>query len=361
MTDYGPISGAIVWPQDTGTVGSQVDGSPDSAGWHAAALGSPGPQVLEGLGLTHDDTNTEVDISRGTALVATSANEDVQSSAGGSFDHTLVATEQYVVSLPATTQSIDDGAVNDIYLYFDPTARDDVYLRIGSNVSEPSNPSIRLGQVDDSLWTVSEANRKPTLDLGGGSTVSHTPSASDDIADKQYVDNEVSGVSGGGAEWTTLDTNSGVFDTDAGLDFSFSGSTHDEYKVVIHKMYPDSGVSNDFGIVFNFEHEFSGSLLTDCTAMFYDGTTTTGFDASNTGLFQRLSASHGEIIIGNQSNSDAPRTVSVDVPHTDPGEVQALSTTTPSASDDVDELSIFPEGLTTDETYAEISVKGRSF
>jgi hypothetical protein len=71
------------------------------------------------------------------------------------------------IVLPSNiTLSLDTDAVNDVYLATDPTTQDGAYLRHGSAVTEPTDPSVKLGTVNTSDGSTTRAsdNASSTFD-----------------------------------------------------------------------------------------------------------------------------------------------------------------------------------------------------
>jgi hypothetical protein len=167
MTDT-DISDAVVFPEDDGT--GVPDGAEDydSAG-HFGLLSQHqgGTYVGNGLGFTNvDTTNETVDITTGHAFVEFSS-VTVQSGSGTTYDTTLPDAIVMTIVLPSNvTLSLDTDATNDVYLATDPTTNDGAYLRHGSAVTEPTDPSVLLGTVNtaDGSTTRASDNASPTFD-----------------------------------------------------------------------------------------------------------------------------------------------------------------------------------------------------
>jgi len=172
MTDT-TVSDAVVFPQDAGTGAQGGNGDYVSGGYLGllAQTGGAAPHVGEGLGLTVDAGADEADVAAGHAYVQQSG-VDVQSGSQSSYDTSSPSTVSVMVVLPtAVTLALDADASNDIYLAVDPTSQDSVYLRHGSSVSEPGDPSVKLGTVDTSDGSVTELNRTANV---GRATISTT-------------------------------------------------------------------------------------------------------------------------------------------------------------------------------------------
>lgn len=177
MTDT-TISDAVVWPQDEGTglpSPNRDYADIDSAGYLSRISEyAGGTYVGEGLGFTVDTTNEAVTVGSGFAFL-TNSGTDVQSGSQNTYDTTLPYATPFVVILPTSTASLGLGTDtdNDVYLAFDPTANDSVYIRHGSAVSAPSDPYIKLGTANtsDGSTTRPNENANPvydSLDVVGG-------------------------------------------------------------------------------------------------------------------------------------------------------------------------------------------------
>jgi hypothetical protein len=167
MTDTS-VSDAVVFPEDDGT--GVPDGSEDydSAG-HFGLLSQHQGGAYVGAGLTFnnvDTVNEQVDIGTGHAFVELDS-VTVQSGSGETYDTTLPDPIAMTIVLPTSvTLSLDTDATNDVYLATDPTTQDGAYLRHGSAVTEPTDPSVLLGTVNTSDGSTTRAsdNASPTFD-----------------------------------------------------------------------------------------------------------------------------------------------------------------------------------------------------
>jgi len=163
MTDT-TISSAVVNPEDSGT--GLTSGGNDfiSAGYESLPR-SDTAAIIGGCGLTPDFGVPDVDLGAGIVQVPNS-NISVQSSDQTSFDTSLPEDGYQAIIIPSsvTGLGLDASAVNEIYLFHDETSQDSVTIRHGSGVSEPSKPSIKIGEVDTSSNTASEQWR---LSRGG--------------------------------------------------------------------------------------------------------------------------------------------------------------------------------------------------
>lgn len=157
MTDTNLVD-AVVFPQDDGTGVPDGAESYDSAGGFSLLSRYKGDGNYVGEDTNGDATlqfnnvdtgNNEFDVGTGHAYINDSVS--IQSGAQTTYDTALPDNVPYVVVLPdeVTNLSLDSGT-NDVWLAVDPTANDDVYIRHGSGLSAPSDPSVKLGTVDAS-------------------------------------------------------------------------------------------------------------------------------------------------------------------------------------------------------------------
>lgn len=165
MTDTS-VSDAVVFPQDRGTKAPDEKSDRISGGYLAMLSRYRGDESYVGenssgnptLQFIVDSVNNTVDIEPGYAYISVS-NVEVQGGSESGFDTTLPIDIPTVVALPSTVSglSLGDNTTNDLWLAFDPTTNDSVYIRHGSSVSEPSDPSVKLGVVD----TTDESTKRP--------------------------------------------------------------------------------------------------------------------------------------------------------------------------------------------------------
>ncbi|MFD1646070.1 hypothetical protein [Haloarchaeobius litoreus] len=107
--------------------------------------------VERGLRFSADYRDNTLTIGNGMAVVADSSTNRAY----------VVLTEQRQnISLPITS-----GA-NYVYLTIDPSTRDAVSIHIVGDDSSPSNPSLKIGEIDTANGTSTELNREPDLMVG---------------------------------------------------------------------------------------------------------------------------------------------------------------------------------------------------
>lgn len=166
MTDT-TISDAVVFPQDLGTGVNDGDEDYNSAGYYAVLSRYKGDGSYVGEDESGnptlqfgsiDTTNEQADVQAGYAYIMESS-VDVQGGSQATYNRTLPTNVPYVVALPTSvTLSLDTDVENDVWLAVDPTANDSVYIRHGSGLSAPSDPSVKLGTVNTSDGTTGRAN-----------------------------------------------------------------------------------------------------------------------------------------------------------------------------------------------------------
>jgi len=181
MTDT-TIGDAVAYALDEG-VASVSDGAENinSAGFiDALATHVQGAYVRDG-GLTFNDVDTngnEFDIDAGRCFV-TVADVDVQSDRSGAvtpaYDTTLDADVVLAVDVPTEVTNLGlDAGTNDVWVAVDADGSTtgtagDVYVRHGSGLSAPSDPSVKLGTVDAGTGNTTRANDRPSPSLADAS------------------------------------------------------------------------------------------------------------------------------------------------------------------------------------------------
>lgn len=167
MTDT-TVTDAVCFPQDAGTGVPDESADYDSAAFFSLlskykgdgsyvgedATGSPTLQFA-----AVDTTNETVDVDAGYAYIV-EGGHSVQSGSQTTYDTTLPIGSPYVVVLPTNVTGLGLGADtdSDLWLAVDPTANDSVYIRHGSGLSVPTDPSVKLGTVDSSTGATTRAN-----------------------------------------------------------------------------------------------------------------------------------------------------------------------------------------------------------
>lgn len=148
---------ATVFPQDEGTGVSEGDGDYNSAG-HVAALARSTPilpnVMARGQAVSYNSSDETASVGPLMAFVPVDG-VDVQDDSIA-YGSTLGGDAAMCISVGEGEDPIqvESGATSEVHLAFDPTGNDAVYVRHGSSVSTPSDPSVYLGDVDASGGSV---------------------------------------------------------------------------------------------------------------------------------------------------------------------------------------------------------------
>lgn len=159
------ITDAIVWPEDEGTGAPVAEDEGDwaSAAYHASmarARGATG-YVDAGVGLSYNPSDTTMDIGAGLVFIRYTGSSTVQLTSS-SYDEPWDEELVFMVSVPAVSNlSLDADAVNEIYIAADPTGGDSARYRYGSSVTEPTDPHVKIGEIDTAAETTTELARRP--------------------------------------------------------------------------------------------------------------------------------------------------------------------------------------------------------
>jgi len=159
-----------VWPEDDGTGAADGNEDWDSAGFiggmhakdHATDYVETGLN-FEGDGSGEPDyTVPDFDLSAGLAFIKYTGQVDVQALADGAYTDTWDHGMQLAVHVDAQTGiSLTDAATNHIYLAVDLTSNDGAYVEVNTTGTAPSDPHIKLGEIDTANDTKVETNRGP--------------------------------------------------------------------------------------------------------------------------------------------------------------------------------------------------------
>lgn len=207
MTDTS-VSDAVVFPEDDGT--GVADGSEDftSAGYFGTLAGTVGSAYVgNGMGFTGNDSDgngnwDELTVGAGHAFI-TQSGVSVQSGSQSSYDTTLPDDAVHTAVMPTSvtltvTESISQY---DVYVAFDPTSNDTVYIRHGDSgtISAPTDPSLYLGYADTTNNVAYERNRDPSFDSIANDDYSEAVNALGSISGTNTVD-----ITNGNLVTTTL-------------------------------------------------------------------------------------------------------------------------------------------------------------
>lgn len=165
----------------------------------AQALAMTSGYVERGLGISGDFANNNFDVNSGLAIPAQNNKAYIVS-----------VDARNGVSLPAPT------GMNYVYLAIDLGA-DSVSLHVDTDDTPPSNPNIKLGEIDGSAETVTELNRNPdgqfdTITVTNPGSAPFAADPHDNSAHSTNYAAETHDHSGGTISPTTVDASSGIFD-----------------------------------------------------------------------------------------------------------------------------------------------------
>ncbi|WP_440992295.1 hypothetical protein [Haloarchaeobius baliensis] len=107
--------------------------------------------VERGFKISADQRNNTVTIGSGMAVVADSSTNR---------GYIVLAEQRQNLPLPLT------GGTNHVYLTIDPTTQDSVSIQLAGDDSRPSNPSLKIAEIDTENDTSTELNRAPDLEVG---------------------------------------------------------------------------------------------------------------------------------------------------------------------------------------------------
>lgn len=197
MTDT-TISDAVFYPEDEGTGVPDGDEDYDSAAYDGLlSQALPQSAILSGLDFADvvtTDGSESVNVTAGACLILDDASLTggdragqplVQSGFQQTYDVTLPtdADPVYVAILPTQTPdlALDTDVVNDIWIAVDPVGTNDtVYIRHGSGLTAPSDPSHKLGTVDSTggttraQWGLAAGDGTLTYpDFSAGDSITH--------------------------------------------------------------------------------------------------------------------------------------------------------------------------------------------
>ena len=268
-------SGTVVWQGG--------DGLDEADLATVAAKSNQTDYVERGLSVTYDGVNDTIDIGSGHAVI-----EDSQRA------YDVLPAQETGISLPAPS------GVNYVYLVHDPETDDDVRYHVDDDDSAPSDPSLKIAEVDAGASTVTEQNRDPTLsaaalaglsvndvvdlegsglDVNSNGVLEATGSASDTRVETQDAG-------------TTLYTDTDVLNLDSSTDLTVTDDGNGQVTVGAtgggtdtRTDVSDNGVTVvqdaediDFGTDLDVTDDGDGSVTVDSTASGGSGLSTTTID-----------------------------------------------------------------------------------
>lgn len=158
----------LVHPEDNGVNSNLVNDWVDAAIVGQMVYGfDEDDVVIDGLNFTADFGVPDLDISAGSAKIAVSGESTVDhSNQTPAISSKTLNTSTLVCDLDARTGlSLTDNATNHVFIDVDRTSQDSASITINTTNSAPSEPQMKLGQVDTSGNTSRETNRGP-VDTG---------------------------------------------------------------------------------------------------------------------------------------------------------------------------------------------------
>jgi hypothetical protein len=332
MTDT-ELSSARVVPEDAGTGLPTSEDSGDylSAGDLGALSlqGASGDYVEAGFDLTYDSGSETVDIGSGMAYIRFEGGVTVQDNVSGSYEVGFNQPIVFAVTTPAVSGlGLDSNAVNDIWVAFNRSSSggDGVFIRHGAGLAEPSDPVLKIGQIDTSDGTVDEKNRDPDrtyeglefqtltdsngytiqdLNRLGGSVSQSGTSVLDNPADLNFVGGTKASISvaDDGDDTTTITVNSSTVDVE----------NTDGASIVTNTSAIQAGV----GLSFVDDTDSTATLETTASGTSHSSTSTASDYTASDGDLVLVDASGGPVTVTLPSPSDGQV---VDVKKTDTSE-----------------------------------------
>lgn len=179
---------ARVWPEDTGTGVADGNEDWDSAGYIGGmhAQDNNSDYVEAGLEITPDYTTPAFDLAAGLAYIKYTGSVDIQlpSDDSDTYSGTWDQGVTFAVDVDAQTGiTLTGSAVNRIYLATDLSTNDGAYVRVDTEASPnvPTDPYIKIAEVDTSSDTTSELNREPDASFGDVSVTGEIDAASANV------------------------------------------------------------------------------------------------------------------------------------------------------------------------------------
>jgi len=199
MTDH-------VFPEDTGTGASQgdyLDAAPFASYVEAAGLTD---FVASGLIITYNDIVPSFDVSSGKAVVTSS------SAIGAQDSETYDDGVAFVAEVDSRFElSLTDNDVNHVYLDVNLSSDDDITITTNTTGTAPSEPSLKIAEIDTSSDTVTEFNRDVPVSLSELSGQDHTSltNVQSDQHHTKYTDSEAQTAVEGSVDAADLTGSSG--------------------------------------------------------------------------------------------------------------------------------------------------------
>lgn len=156
----------ILYPQDEGTGVSSSESDYVDAALVGQLAHTPyvTDLVVEGFSLSPDYSTPSVTIERGVARVSEPETTTPDHSGDGGPKPLTVRNVTYTVQTDSNkTISLTTDTVNEIYLVATPSTSDGISFEAVTNGSSPSDPSLKLGEIDTAAQTKIETNRYPDI------------------------------------------------------------------------------------------------------------------------------------------------------------------------------------------------------
>lgn len=158
-----------VFPEDAGTGANQgdfLDAAPFASYVDAAGLTD---FVASGLTITLNASTPSFDLSSGKAVVTSS------SATGAQDNETYDDGVAFVAEVDSRSGlSLTDSAVNYVYLDVNLSSDDDITVTTNTTGSAPSEPSLKIAEIDTSSDTVTEFNHDVPVSLSELSSQAHS-------------------------------------------------------------------------------------------------------------------------------------------------------------------------------------------
>jgi hypothetical protein len=201
----------------------------------AAAIANQSDYVVRGLGLTADYANLELDVSAGMCTI-------------------LYNKQLYRVFPDAVTKQLISNETNEIFVRIDPSTQDDVSIAITTDGSTPTDPHLKIGEVDTVTNSKTETNRNPDADF---------VSADVDELNNVVVVDPADGAAGlenafaeAGTGGNILVKPGGTLSLNKTVTFDLSGDYGFSFQT-LSPIQPDAGIGNAIEVVNGYPNNIS--------------------------------------------------------------------------------------------------------
>jgi len=196
-----------VFPEDAGTGANQgdfLDAAPFASYVDAAGLTN---FVSSGLNITLNPSTPSFDVSSGKAVVTNN------SATGAQDNETYDDGVAFVAEVDSRSGlSLTDSAVNHVYLDVNLSSDDDITVTTNTSGSAPSEPSLKIAEIDTSSDTVTNFNRDVPINLSELSSQDHSSltNVQSDQHHVKYTDKDAQNAVTGNVEVNNLLGNNGT-------------------------------------------------------------------------------------------------------------------------------------------------------